>query len=136
MRHLLHKLIRRHAVQLLFFISMAAASSAFAGAEDSIAEQNFGQRPNIVLIMADDLGCRGGNVLRERSRTIWSTLYSVEHPVFEVVAFLHTGLLAFDPVGGFLNYSVQFVNTLNSQDISFAFRVIRTLSSPTLRVCC
>ena len=122
-------------VQLLFFIWLAAASSAFAKAEDSIAEQNFGQRPNIVLIMADDLGCRGGNVLRERSRTIRSTLHSVEHPVFEVVAFLHTGLLAFDSIEGFPKNGVQFVNTLNSQDISFAFQVIRTLSSPTLRVC-
>jgi hypothetical protein len=55
---------------------------------------------------------------------------------FEVVAFLHTGLLAFDSTEGFQNNGVQFVNTLNSQDISFAFRVIRTLSSPTLRDCC
>jgi hypothetical protein len=55
---------------------------------------------------------------------------------FEVGAFLQAGLLAFDSIAGFQNNGVQFVNTLNSQDISFASGVIRTLSSPTLRVCC
>lgn len=40
--------------------------------------------------------------------------------VFEVIVFLQAGLLAFHPVGGFLNYSVEVVGVAGEEAAGIA----------------